>query len=307
MFTVSDSLNPTYYDRYVRDQGCVPVVIYTMGKVGSTSIANSLGNQNIHPVFHLHKLRPENIIARQKAELIPKYGYESAKVERDLYGDIILTRKPAHFITAVRDPLGRSISNFFQILHHYVDRPDLLRACDFARLQDIFFKNYPCCIDFEWFDLELYPVLGIDVYSIGFPANQGRQTYVNDNFKLLVLKLETADAVKEKGIMDFLELPSFTLSRDNESNSKEYFEVYDYFRNNVSFSHAFIDKVYSSRHVKHFYSQDEIEILKDTWKARGGAVRHDPADFKFYHEHFEAAINPMNGWQRDADLGKERA
>ena len=45
-----------------------PIVVYQMGKVGSSSVYGSLRRQGVHNVYQAHRLDPENI-RRVKAEL----------------------------------------------------------------------------------------------------------------------------------------------------------------------------------------------------------------------------------------------
>lgn len=57
----------------LRKSDCEPVIVYQMGKVGSRSITDSLKSCDVHPVFHIHRMNPENI-KRVKNEYLKKGG-----------------------------------------------------------------------------------------------------------------------------------------------------------------------------------------------------------------------------------------
>jgi hypothetical protein len=105
--------------------GQAPLLIYTMGKVGSSSVLHSLKLLDLdRPLYHLHSLAPEPL-RELESELEPAFPDPQALVSlhhvwRCQYALDTLARHPEHRIQAIsliRDPLARNLSNFFQHIH----------------------------------------------------------------------------------------------------------------------------------------------------------------------------------------------
>ncbi|CCQ70869.1 Capsular polysaccharide synthesis enzyme CpsE [Crocosphaera watsonii WH 0402] len=64
---------------------------------------------------------------------------------------------------------------------------------------------------------------------------------------------------------EFLGIDNFRLSNKNQAKQKTYFEVYSDFLNSIVLPQSYIDKMYSSKYMKHFYSQNEIDKFREKW------------------------------------------
>ena len=98
-------------------KGNYSILIYQMGKVGSTSIYSSLIELKLdNSIFHVHALTPTSIEKiKNKAKLngqnIPSmyYAYRNLLWLKK----IPIVNKKWHYITVLRDPIATALSHFF--------------------------------------------------------------------------------------------------------------------------------------------------------------------------------------------------
>lgn len=113
-----------------------PIVVYTMGKVASSSISQALrARLPRRRVFHVHSLIREELEATEALHLAGAIAHSGMPLERvyrkasvwtwQYVADVIAEReyeeKKTDFITAVRDPVARNISAFFQNISLYLE------------------------------------------------------------------------------------------------------------------------------------------------------------------------------------------
>lgn len=215
-----------------------PVIVYQMGKVGSSSISDSLKAYGIRPVFHIHKFNP------------PPNNYG-----KRVYRDIIKKKRKANFITSVREPIARNISSFGGFIRNHPK----YSVDDFVKRFPLYHKEEDRGL--KWFDEELKAITGINVFKHPFPKQRGWNVINKGNFRLLILKIEKDDRILEKAIINFLDLKrDFTLNRTNVTRKKT--ELYKKFKNKVIIPKWYIDKMLNSKYCHHFYSEKEIEDMK---------------------------------------------
>jgi len=98
-----------------------PVLILTMGKVGSSSVYHSLKEQLNVPVFHLHKFSAEGIKKSKKLHLqshrrsIPLHLIISEELHKLISPRMINLK----IITLIREPVSHTVSSFFQNTERY--------------------------------------------------------------------------------------------------------------------------------------------------------------------------------------------
>ena len=153
-----------------------PVLVYQMGKVGSSTVARTLracpGLQR--PVLSVHCMVPREIEAakqyRRRVGGAAKVGY--AVTLGAVLGDrIAAVGDRVHFpiVSLVRDPIAREISSVFQTSALFGEalrvggRIDVDRVSAF--LTERFSAPDPCGYAEEWFDRELAVTFGIDVFD----------------------------------------------------------------------------------------------------------------------------------------------
>lgn len=260
------------------------VLIYQMGKVGSSTLLKSLRKINIpQPIYKVHFLNPQtNQEIRAKSAYTKKTRNELL-IPRHLIIDkcfcqkihrILARSQQLKLITSVRDPISRSISSFFQnitkILPCFQRRLES-RKVSVQELINLYWEHPEAkerrYRHIHWFDRELSSVLGIDVFSIDFPKAQGyflKKDFV-ENIDLLILKLEKFSQCLTTSLKDFLDLSTLNIASENISNLKKYHELYREFKNEIRFSPEYLDQIYNSQFVQHFYTDEEIEQFKIRW------------------------------------------
>ena len=237
------------------------ILIYTMGKVGSSTIYNSLKVKlpKAH-LFHVHFLSDKWL-----KEILP--GLNKDFHQNIVYGNEVLDfikanpKKRVKIITLVREPLMRDISDIFQNwsrlfpAEETVDKDYLLDWID-KRSHEY---------TLNWFDTEFKSYLGYDVYSRPFDKEKGYSIYNTPRFDLLCIKLETLNNVYGEALKSFLNLDDVSLSSTNETKDKDRSDLYFEMLMSYKANPAKIEELYSSKYMKHFYTQKQIEGYKKKW------------------------------------------
>jgi hypothetical protein len=271
-----------------------PVLVHTLGKVGSTSVAASLESRlRDREVCHVHWLDPRNIrrdegLHRARARrhrgrpemqrLLPKYAWLGARLSSAISkaGDSVTW----DVVTLVRDPIPRNVSSFFQNLETLFDvwpaKELVKRSVDdvASGLVELFLRSYvedsPTTSGdadpLTWFDEEFAPVWHVDVFREPFPAEPGFVEIEAPNARVLLLRLEDLDRVAGAAFARFLGLEDFAISRSNVAADKEYAALYARFKERLALPPEYVDRVYSSRYATHFYTAEELDGMRRRWR-----------------------------------------
>lgn len=271
-----------------------PVIIYSVGKVGSSSVAATLeATLKGRSVAHVHWLRAEHLRAdeahyrsrarayrgsRRVARLLPRYVWLGQRLS-----DAISAAPPGavwDVVTLVRDPVSRNVSSFFQNLEPLFDvwpaeELKFRSAEDFAgQLVELFLDSYiagnsPVEHDpdpLTWFDVELKPVFGIDVYANPFPASRGYEIYTGSNSRVLLMRLENLDRVAKAAVAEFFGTEVPDMVQRNEAADKVYADVYRRFKKLLRMPREYLDRMYSSPYSQHFYTPAELAEFRARWE-----------------------------------------
>jgi hypothetical protein len=272
------------------------VMVYTMGKVGSTAIARSLEGAGIF-ARHLQWLTPEtqafmestanpNSIPSAISRLDHRRAYHAL---RDLdYANSV------RVITAIRAPIEQILSHYFHTLeipawagvNHgqsdaaiivadvlrgvraFMANPmrtvaELTRELSTESRQSALFcwivRNY-----LSWFDEELLPFFPV-------PILQGAVTdgyQIADN--VMIVKFEDLSRGGERAIAAWVQRPQFKLERANVGAKKSYGGVYGEVLRTIRFPVEFIDHLCDSTYVRHFYSAEERDGQTRRWSEKCG-------------------------------------
>jgi len=268
-----------------------PILIYQMGKVGSSSIKRSLKELELDiPLYHVHFLTDDRIDSIEKdrrryfntenLKLLHRpwlYQFLKRHIEKGLKG------RKWRVISLVRDPVVRNISAFFENLNitkidshpRYRISSDILDIDplnialeDVQLLFDLFFDKFQHNEPLNFFDQEIKTVFGIDVFESTFPHASGYQIYRKTNADLLLLRLEDLNQQVEKAFGEFLGVENIALVNKNIGQEKEYARLYKRFKKFVQIPDAYLKKMYDSQFMQHFYSHDEIHQFKLKWGKR---------------------------------------
>jgi len=256
-----------------------PVVVYQMGKVGSKSVEESLRAHNLPvPICHSHLLndldRVEKHIRLSRAN--PGQTLVEVNHGRHLRKTLLGTSYiQCQVISLVRDPVARNISAFFENISEFI--PDCYGKVAAGELEmeaivSTFLDRYDHDTPLRWFDFQMKPVFGIDVFASEFPKERGYAVYHGPNATLLLIKLEQLDRCASAAVWDFLGIEQFLLRTANAAEGKDYKRIYRSFIDTITLPPEYLDRMYDSKLVQHFYTGDEIRGFRERWDRRQGRV-----------------------------------
>lgn len=261
------------------------LLVHTMGKVGSTSVAASLKSRGIRrtmTMYQPHFLSDEGIKFAEELAIgragswakLPRKGRAGYLRNRLLNQELRRLRETGgrvKVITMVRDPLATNLSGLF---HNYRWWPAELRAhCDpptadcLAAVQTYFLDHYTHDVPDTWFDMEVRSLYGVDVFAEPFDPQRGYAIYRNDFADVLLIKLEKLNECVAEAVHDFLGIADFQLQESNVAEDKEYAAIYQAFRKQIALPDSYLDRMYNSRLAQRFYSPDEIAAFRSKWSS----------------------------------------
>jgi hypothetical protein len=260
-----------------------PIVVYQMGKVGSTSVVNTVrAHFPDRPVYNVHHLTKEGLDYTADAYALqgrafPGYAYW---VARYLYGRVdAATEGRWSVITLTRDLVARNVSGFFETLAAWYpgwcprtyDRLDTsARLSLFSEMRGVFLERYPHDVAAGWFEAELEPVLGIDVLAKEFPRALGYDVYRGDRADLLVMRLENLSSCYQTALSVFFgrDVSHLDLARANVAEEKPYKRFYQEFSSWLVLPDDYLQRMYSTRYARHFYSETELSEFRKRWSEK---------------------------------------
>lgn len=254
-----------------------PIIIYSTGKVGSSTVLTSLiqffkSEAREVPVYHAHHLNGlEKLAADVKVRFPnPAQVLEKLEIDEELRRKIDSdATQNWNIITLTRDPVATKISTLFQMLEVFI--PDWKskydeNQLDLHELQELLIKQFvgrPGPGD--WFDVQLKPVFGIDVYSSDFPHQRGYNIHSGKNRdRLLLIRLEDLNRVGQEAMNLFLNVKNFNLIPSNVGEGKVYSSLYREFKK-LPLPKSYLETCYASRYARHFYTDKEIENFIHKW------------------------------------------
>jgi hypothetical protein len=250
-------------------------VVYQMGKVGSTTVSDSLEALADRPhVYHAHFLTSEGI-GWAEDQYRPNYPRTRALPGHVIDSIVLRERLDAgatlgwRVVTLVRDPVARNLSSFFQTM--YLDRPDVdVTDTSDAMVEGLhrrFLTDFDHEFPLRWLDVELGSALGLDAYAATDDGSGGSFVLRPRGARpgLLVLKLERLRECGSDALARFLDRPEVPLLDANTGSEKDYGELYGRFADTVELPAEYLDRMYGSRLVTHFYDPDEIEAMRARW------------------------------------------
>ncbi|MCP4442042.1 MAG: hypothetical protein GY810_24295 [Aureispira sp.] len=243
-----------------------PVVVYTMAKVGSLSVYSSIQKQTSFPTFHVHTLKKEKIQLEYEICRAKGWWPDSKNTGGLIYTKKVLPKKPLKIITAVREPIGRNLSAFFEVFRYYNGVSPTQYHGNQEELKQTFLKELPHDYPLVWLEEELASCIGIDVYQHSFDTTKKYQLYQNENIEMLLFRVDLPDSEKEDCIRRFLDIPSFQLVNQNIGSQKDYAALYQEFKKNIKLPKDYLQKMLGSKYAKHFYTNEERKSLLEQWE-----------------------------------------
>jgi hypothetical protein len=249
--------------RFLRERlGSNPVVVYTLGKTGSTAVIDAVEKAG-RQVVQVHHLARLDEVEREVRRTRPGWHSEQVFAGHLLRSMPATAERPWQVISLVREPLALSVSAFFQTgerLRHFDERTtpddvDVLRAA---------WLDADPLFPLRWFDEELRTTLGIDVYAHPFDPEMGWAMIDAPHARVLLLRRESLTCAHE-GLTDLLGLAVPPVEQRHASAAKGYGQLYTRFVEGLTVAPELLDAAYGSRMATHFYSPCELAAFRRRW------------------------------------------
>lgn len=235
-----------------------------MGKVGSTSIYYSLKKKFGSKVIFVHRMNMANIVAFNEPFIrnnLKPHRYELALFAKR---KIIDKFKPVSIITAIREPIARNISDFFQDFKAYNSGKDFKEISVDDSIGN-FINNYPHHLPNIWFQEEFSNILNIKLDDIHFDTDKKFARFERDNLRLLILRTDLENNKKDKILNDFLSSQEIKVGLRNAQDQKAYHTFYSEFKRKIILPKNLVDEIYSHEYVQIFYTKKEIDSFRASW------------------------------------------
>lgn len=253
----------------------IDTLIYQPGKVGSTTLCNSLTAGGFE-AYSIHGLNPGGRYLHLSGEQIPLC---------EEYVDAI-KKKTKKIITIIREPISRDFASYFegilvmedQILIPQTDGRNPVSSSYeyFLHLLEKnegtgnrsgetgWYFNEP-----EWYNDELKPVFGIDVYRYPFDREKGYGIIEENGVSVLVLKAEKSQ-VWQEAVRKFTGKEDFKmLDNANVAGQKLYAHLYQEAKETAELPQEYVDFYYKDNEkLRHFYTDEELEKFKAMWSKK---------------------------------------
>lgn len=262
---------------YYKHEPINPIIVYQMGKVGSYTVAMSVlealeKNNILVPVHHIHNLHNLDIVEQEVRTNIERPNTSDTllgiKRGKKLLKKII--KNPGqrwNLISLVREPIAQNVGAFCHNMHEYFPcwRKDFDKGIlTIEKMHEFFLKKYSHLASTVWFEQQMEPVWGINVYATPFPKEVGYKIYHGTQADLLLIRLENLDGIGAKVLEEFLGIHGIEIIKKNVADEKDYRDIYHKFKQ-IPLSASFIDEMYNSHFMKHFYTQDESNAFRRYW------------------------------------------
>ena len=257
--------------RSTRRRNEPPIVVFSMGKTGSTAVARAAHDATGAPVFQVFRLDPAGLAqaeARYCAGARPPFRgahhlWESAFLLRDPPS----RARPWTVITTVREPIAQAVSAYFhgRDLHGDGSRETAGGAPAPGALVDAMVADRWVRTPLRWFDREFAPAFGLDALAQPFDPAAGSAVIETPAVRVLLLRQESLGIASE-ALGRFLGRPApVPVPPRNVAAGRGDVADYRAFLDAARFPAAVVDEAYASRYARHFYADEEIERFRRRW------------------------------------------
>ena len=274
-----------------------PIIVHQMGKVGSQTVLRSLAAEprisSRRAVIHTHFLTRNQLERENRLLASARTAYQGNPLpeiwwkppflwDGQIVGAAVTRQRDRRWdvITLVRDPVARNVSLFFEKLevpigYDWFERRERLSDDELlSELTPLFDRHVLdpgglARLDVDplrWFDLEMAPVFGIDIFASPFSAELGWHIYEGDRARLLLIRTADLSRVGSEALEQFLGVPGVQLVSGNVADRREHASIYALFREKLRLPKEQLDATYGSRLVSHLFTPQEIEAMRSRWE-----------------------------------------
>lgn len=242
-----------------------PVLVYSMPKVGTTSLAEAgeraTGRRSLKCHHVVERAHPDTAAAERRISWRGEYVSHLLRLSR---------RHRWEVICGVRDPVDQAISMVFQRWSTLVASGRASDGGDVVpRLAGEVVSHLRRRRSLDWFDAELRAATGVDVLAEPFDPGAGHRIYDEGRFRVLLVRFEDLARVGPEALRTFFGLTAPPeLGVRNAAADKQRADVYDELRTSLVLPDDVLDLAYESRLARRFYSDDERRAARTRWSSR---------------------------------------
>lgn len=240
--------------------GKEPVLVYQMGKVGSSALAQLIDRVPGCFAVQVHRLAPARRTEIQNRFDAGEHYYKDMRFEGWIHDWLQNRSAPTKIVTAVREPMSHSYSSFFQNLRRSTrGKMQAATPGSINDLSKLFLEWEELGAALTWLDLEMSPLIGSDLLAHPFDQATGWSVSTGQEYTVLTLKSEIGDDVKRTALTALLGHDPGEVSRQNSAVHKDYAATYRSFIDAVKIPAPVAAQWMQHRYTQTFYSAVERE------------------------------------------------
>lgn len=234
-----------------------PVAIYTMGKVGSSSVTTALTGAGFE-ALQIHVLRGGLKTLKRRMERRPNAAHLKTSVQ---VVELIDSGQPPMTITLMREPVARNVSAFFQNFGRLVGGD--VDSYTAKEIQSLICEKVSPREPQDWIEEELEEIAEVDFGR--HHLYRGATTATEAKWPVLLLRSDLDDDSKSASMREFLDHPDITVERSsNITAEKSGGDLYSEIKR-IGLPKSYVDECLSQPFVKNLLSAEEIEASKARW------------------------------------------
>ena len=223
------------------------------------ALAAALRDAGCEDVRHLHYLGPQ-ALALKRRDPEPMLALAESMAAR--------IDDPNHhftFVTCVRDPIARALSQAFYNAARQRDLTgeDIVRDADaVVAWQE---RKFAGELSTPWFDDTFKATFGFDFRSVPFDRDRRSLRYETSRLKVVVLRQEDPSASKERELGWLVGRDRVALQIVNDGASQGYEAEYRSFLRGFIAPPRWLDTFYETDVARHFYTPQERAAFRSRW------------------------------------------
>ena len=247
-----------------------PVILYSAGKTGSTSVRDAIAYASDRPVLHVHRTTPMTIGAARRVRLAAGANARSVPDWRGEVTRALIDHDPrgCDIVTLTREPVGRAVSAFFHEASEFGHLDGFEQGRDTEQMDatvERFLSSHVHPASVHWFDWELKKATGVDVVRDEPDSTIQGDLYHRPGLRLLVVRYEDLGDTVPKALAEFLGVSRLTIPRRNVTAQKSLGDTYTAFRRVAKLPDWYLSAMYSARATRRFYTPGQLETFRSTW------------------------------------------
>jgi hypothetical protein len=253
-------------NRKYRDE---PILVFTMGKVGTESIVRALTKSEVN-VYKAHSLRKDVLQERIKKARERNTEPRTDLIALEFVEKIQPTSDRIKMITVVRESVGRNISGFFQTLwRHGIEPP--FNDIKVEALIELFFDKFNHERPDKWFNQEFETQIGLKPFALDFDPSIGHIRISSGKYDILFMQIELGNKILSELISEFVGI-KVDIIHEHKGTDETYGQLYKEFKRTIEFPVGYLANIMKSRVMQSFYSNDQRQHIVNFYMKEAHAL-----------------------------------